>query len=190
MYACRQKHFENWCVYSSVCVLFIFCSVILCLCIQHIWISPRHCCKHWIIKFSVGYTIYVFMYFIAHRISSVVYSLNPNYIKFSVHCVMIALPDGTLCSYHFDIYLYLYLCLCFVYIYIYTHVPIDVCIYMYIHTYVCVCIYTHICIHAYTYIYTHDTWYICIYKYVFQIYIYQFPRPEVICYLDTILGTT
>ena len=76
------------------------------------------------------------MYFIAHRISSVVYSLNPNYIKFSVHCVMIALPDGTLCSYHFDIYLYLYLCLCFVYIYIYTHMPIEVC--------VCVYIYTHI----------------------------------------------
>ena len=105
------------------------------------------------------------MYFIAHRISSVVYSLNPNYIKFSVHCVMIALPDGTLCSYHFDIYLHLYLCLCFVYIYIYTHMPIEGC--------VCVCVYIH-------------TYISCIY---FK-YIYQFPRPEVICYLDTILGTT
>ena len=91
------------CVFLSVCTFHLLQCSILCLCIQHIWISPRHCCKHWIIKFSVGYTIYVFMYFIAHRISSVVYSLNPNYIKFSVHCVMIALPDGTLCSYQVDI---------------------------------------------------------------------------------------
>ena len=153
------------CVFLSVCTFHLLQCSILCLCIQHIWIRQRHCCKHWIIKFSVGYTIYVFMYFIAHRISSVVYSLNPNYIKFSVHCVMIALPDGTLCSYHFDIYLHLYLCLCFVYIYIYTHMPIEGC--------VCVCVYIH-------------TYISCIY---FK-YIYQFPRPEVICYLDTILGTT
>ena len=61
------------------------------------------------------------MYFIAHRISSVVYSLNPNYIKFSVHCVMIALPNGTLCSYFFDIYTCIYTYVYVLYIFIYTH---------------------------------------------------------------------